>query len=412
MSASDAPENSRQLLRRFDCTFHTSENFVRAGTSMKMITQHEQDLKDILAWCTEKCSLWCFQLERGEKEGHLHFQIRIELKCEFRTRFTTMMNKNPFPGKAFWSPTSNRTAKDNFNYVMKEETRVAGPWSNLSMPTTTIIPDDIENIELYPWQEEFVNMITSEGNTRKVHIIYSKDGCIGGSVVLKWLRFNKDGILLLPSISANDMMADAYGYAKVKGSRGAFTRLICLDLAKKIDPNKLMPIYEAVETMKNGLIIDRRNNLKEIVLKHTPSIVIKTNTLPGYYWLSPDRWVIWDVIDGKLTQIPFDRNAEKEESNRVIALRESINFNKRKYYILKRCFFFKDKYNMTSAECNSIQTKLDLAETQEHLDECQGILDAYENDPEPKATKINDPKPKASPTLRDMVQALRKAGYQ
>jgi hypothetical protein len=65
---------------------------------------------------------WKFQLERGET-GYLHYQGRVHLKIKSRKP-----NKGKFPN-LFWNVTSE-VNKDNFYYVEKPDTLLAGPWES------------------------------------------------------------------------------------------------------------------------------------------------------------------------------------------------------------------------------------------------------------------------------------------
>lgn len=67
------------------------------------------------------------QLEKGEIEGTLHFQFVTFLKDN--TRLTKLKKVNP---KIHWEPSGSEAAN---KYVMKEATRVEGPWEFGVAPT-------------------------------------------------------------------------------------------------------------------------------------------------------------------------------------------------------------------------------------------------------------------------------------
>ena len=60
------------------------------------------------------------QLEKGEKEGTMHFQFITFLKDNVRLSTLKKVNK-----EIHWEPSRSEAAN---KYVMKEETRVDGPW--------------------------------------------------------------------------------------------------------------------------------------------------------------------------------------------------------------------------------------------------------------------------------------------
>ena len=79
---------------------------------------------------------WIFQLERGEESGTLHYQGYIQLKEKTRPRCWASSLHAQYHGiSARPSSTNGRDALKN--YVMKEDTRVDGPWCDPSMTVYT-----------------------------------------------------------------------------------------------------------------------------------------------------------------------------------------------------------------------------------------------------------------------------------
>ena len=79
---------------------------------------------------------WIFQLERGEDSETLHYQGFIQLKERARPRsWASSLNAQYHGISARPSSTNGRDALKN--YVMKEDTRVDGPWCDPSMTVYT-----------------------------------------------------------------------------------------------------------------------------------------------------------------------------------------------------------------------------------------------------------------------------------
>ena len=82
--------------------------------------------ESVFAVLRANCRQWVFQLERCESTGKLHWQMRIKAKEKIRATGVAKW----FPkGSCHVSVTSNEN-RDNMFYVMKESTRVEGPWSD------------------------------------------------------------------------------------------------------------------------------------------------------------------------------------------------------------------------------------------------------------------------------------------
>ena len=93
------------------------------------------ELKEFL---NKHCKRWAFQLEEGEQNGYKHYQGRVSLKVRAR--------KGPCHDAIHWSPTSKDVAvTGNEFYVLKEETRVLGPWTDRD----PYIPRQVRGIELW-----------------------------------------------------------------------------------------------------------------------------------------------------------------------------------------------------------------------------------------------------------------------
>jgi len=85
----------------------------------------------IIESLSKHCKAFVFQLEKGEQTGYVHYQGRVSLNERARKANILALKD------AKYSPTSREGSK-NFDYVMKEDTRLEGPWSDKD---TTIYRD-------------------------------------------------------------------------------------------------------------------------------------------------------------------------------------------------------------------------------------------------------------------------------
>lgn len=229
---------------------------------------------------TNLCKKWCFQLERGEITGYLHYQGRMSLKV--KTRLDTL-SKKFFSGDCHLSPTCSQNQGNDF-YVTKDETRVDGPWRDDD--EVIYIPRQIRDIkEFFPWQIKMYN-ISREWDPRRIHVVYDPDGCTGKTIFTTWMCCNKWASKIPYMNEFKDIMRMAMDMPK----RGCYL----IDLPRAIKKEKLYGFYSAIEELKNGHAWDDRYTYKEEWFD-CPQIIVFTNKLPDTELLSRDRWVIWSI---------------------------------------------------------------------------------------------------------------------
>lgn len=231
---------------------------------------------------------YCFQLEKGAESGYLHYQGRISLKVKARLpQVVNHFSNNEMPG-VHLSPTSDAN-KDNYFYVMKEDTRQAGPWKD----TDIEIPEDLKDIEeLRPWQ---VQVLESADvlDTRHINVIANLKGNMGKSTLVKWGCVHGEGkIRKVPGTiqKAEDLMQWVCSFEPAK--------LYFFDLPRAMNQQKLNELYAAVEEIKGGYAYDKRYHGVERWFT-CPQIWIFCNHMPKSEYLSADRWVFWEVDDEK-----------------------------------------------------------------------------------------------------------------
>lgn len=262
---------------------------------MEMIDLLKRHLK-------ETCKKWCFQLERVD--AGLHFQGRLQMKT--KKRKATLVNEwkasNPFLGAAHFSPTHD---VGTFNYVMKDETRVLGPFSN--------------EFQRYSWMEEiwtaprpFQRALQDlPFDRRRVYFVHNPEGGAGKTMwSLTQLAASEQrwpGARLtayMPEWSdMRDFRRAIHGQVK-NMDRDRFTEGVQLlvDLPRVMpSPKVLREMIAGLEQLKNGWIREDRYSHQSIQLDTTKLIVFHNWALPqeADFWnlLSADRWVCYFVSD-------------------------------------------------------------------------------------------------------------------
>ena len=247
----------------------------------------KNELIDIL---NNQCSRWVFQKEQGKKglkEGYLHWQIRISLKKKMRW---SSMKKTPIM-KGHHTPTSNPTfKKGDFFYVMKEDTRVDGPWKNTDEPKTeTTQLKMFMKWDLRPYQKSIIEEAT-KFDLRAINLIWDTTGCCGKSLLSEYMEY----LNIAEEIPPFRLMDDIFQWVCSRGIKVGFKKSYIVDMPRGMKKDRLGDFYSGIEVIKNGVAYDKRNSAKKCRFNR-PRIFVFTNTLPCFALMSHDRWVVWKI---------------------------------------------------------------------------------------------------------------------
>lgn len=224
---------------------------------------------------------WVFQLERGEEKGYLHYQIRISLyKKKRRGELLTLLNNTALQAPNYCQPTSTPGTK-TFDYVMKKDTRVEGPWTEKDPD-----PEQIDDELLFPpnaFQTKMLELIKGIIDRRKISVVVDPKGNRGKTWLLKYVRYHKLGTV----IPTFNKMEDISQMVMCK----PVDRCYMIDMPRSIKPNKMQEFWSGIEQLKNGYCYDKRNSFKDRQFR-TPHVIVLTNKMPDKEMLSEDRWDI------------------------------------------------------------------------------------------------------------------------
>lgn len=256
---------------------------------------------------------YTFQLEKGNTTGYLHYQGRMSLiKKHRKSELMEMFDIIPVPN--YLEPTVDSVAKkgDMF-YVMKDETRVEGPWTERDQEK--FIPLQYQGMlpKLYPYQKE----IYDSGlvfDTRTINMLYCPYGNIGKSTIASVSELFANGIDLPPVNDAEKIVQSACDICMAKRLRSPSP--IFIDMPRAMNKERLNGIYTAIEQIKKGKLYDLRHTYKDWWI-NSPTIWVFSNIEPEFDLLSRDRWKVWIVDENKQLQkyVPggFYESAEIEE---------------------------------------------------------------------------------------------------
>ena len=229
-----------------------------------------------------------FQQERTAS-GNLHFQIRVSLFHKKSLSGMVELLQGTLLQGAHVSKTSGVNSK-NFNYVMKKDSRVDGPWSDQEDD-----PDDIDTELLLPpmrWQEDCIEYIKGPINPRKIRVYVDIDGGSGKSWVMSKLRHLKLATIIPGTMEKAE---DISAMIMCKPADRAY----CVDLPRSITPKKMASFWAGLEVIKNGYCSDKRNKFRDRVFKK-PHLVVFMNCEPPLHAMSADRWDIIRLSKGQI----------------------------------------------------------------------------------------------------------------
>lgn len=231
-------------------------------------TDENESPKGLELWLQKHCDRYTMQIEKGEESGFIHLQLSLTLRKKQRLTWL----KNHFRRDAHCEIIRNQDAA--FDYCMKEDSRLRGPWI---WPTpATVIKDPMNGLELYPWQEEIKSIISQPSDARTVYWYWDRRGNTGKTTFAKhlWLHHN---VCFLQNAKKADM---AYAY---NGEPIVICNLprTCEDFVS----------YDALESLKDGMIFSAKYESGAKVFDN-PHVIVFANFEPDTSKLSSDRWQI------------------------------------------------------------------------------------------------------------------------
>lgn len=261
----------------YDFTIHAGHNDF--GLDVHQVARH----------LTEWCKKWVFQLEVCPSTGRDHFQGRVSLiKAK---RVGELISQIPL--KADWRITSTGVHKtNNFNYVMKADTRKpgdgSGPWKDTDYEEPPVLTRQLKTFmkhDLRPWQRQVLGWCKEEDD-RSIKLIHDTVGFSGKSIFSEYLEYHNLAFEMPPLRLMEDIMQFVF----------SFSNKACylVDMPRAMKKDKLGEFYAGLECLKNGVCYDKRYTGKKRRMDR-PQIIVFTNTLPEWSLMSMDRWEAWEM---------------------------------------------------------------------------------------------------------------------
>lgn len=226
---------------------------------------------------------WIFQQEKCPTTDKLHLQGKVSLIKKARKNQVIDFFKPLNNARVSVTTTVNR---NDWTYVTKLETRVAGPWSS-DDPAPIKIPiqySDQMIKELRPWQQSVLDK--SKIISRHVNLIVDTEGCSGKSTLVGYACCRK----LAQNIPFCNDFRDIMRMIMDKPE----SNLYFIDLPRALKKDKLNQMFSGIEQIKGGYAFDDRYSFREKWFD-APEIWVFTNVKPKLKWFTPDRWLFWEI---------------------------------------------------------------------------------------------------------------------
>lgn len=261
-----------------------------AGYDFRFNNEHTPE--EIISYLHGIAKKWVFQLERGDT-GYEHYQGRLSLIKKRRQHEALKLFKVP---PNYFQPTCNpEYIKGDAFYVMKEDTRIAGPWKDTDK--SLFIPRHYRGLmdRLYPYQQHIWD--TREVfEPRKINLVYDPTGNNGKSSIASLCELYGRGIDVPPMNDMKEIIQLLCDECMASNLRNPSP--IFIDLPRAMCKSRLYGIYTAIEQIKKGKLYDTRYNYKKWWID-SPQVWVFTNVLPNLNYLSRDRWNILTINNNK-----------------------------------------------------------------------------------------------------------------
>lgn len=263
----------------------------------------DKERKELQKWLRLETKVWIFQLEVTEildpteelavaqDDGfwsyNCHFQGYAQLKTKERTGTLARRLNGSFRGIEI-SPASNAGKEALRRYVMKEDSRLQGPWADHPIYMGEDLP---RKDKLWEWQQEATNYCLGPVKHREILWVSDPTGNSGKSMWRKFMGYHY-GAARMQYDSASNLIYQA----TQEPNKAIF--IVNLTRAKPQDIGR-DDMYAALESIKDG---DVRSNKYEgkTCLFMPPHVVVLSNQLPDYTKLSKDRFRVWQIENNKI----------------------------------------------------------------------------------------------------------------
>lgn len=271
------------------------------------------NLDEVRALMMDYAKKWVFQKEKSDN-GYVHWQCRLSL---IKKRRLTAIKGLKLGGH--WSPTTCAVHEgQDFNYAMKADTRIAGPWKDDDeIKFETVQLAIFKTYKLRPYQQAIYDE-SQQFHMRNMNIIYDTVGNIGKSLFAEWMEY--EGIAEeIPPFRA---MEDIFQWVCSMPRKQCYF----VDMPRGMKKDKLADFYSGLEVVKNGVAYDKRYKGRKVRFNR-PRIFVFTNLLPNLNLMSKDRWKIWKINKDYTFDILSNKDIKKSKKDEESESDDSVDLD-------------------------------------------------------------------------------------
>lgn len=289
------------------------------------VSHSDNDFDFMINFLNKYCNNWGFDHEKGEITGYHHWQVRCVMKE--KKRLQTWINDFIEKGlKDFKASVTSNENKNNFDYVLKESTRVEGPWLK---STYTPYTNDVKKMlseGLKLWQQEILDSFEVE-DLDIINVLLDEGGFAGKSTLFKY-AFQTQKAFFAPSLNSYGKLVEfmCKCHEKLKPFWDNKNPAVLLDIPRAINPQEFNEMWSGIEHIKSGILFDTRYTAVPMTADR-PVMWVLTNKVPNPAFLSVKRWKLWNIdASGKLFQVDIFEHYKKQRDNDIKeAHRQKIN---------------------------------------------------------------------------------------
>lgn len=275
------------------------------------------DHKDFVKHLGETAVKWAYQVEQGAETKRFHLQGRVRVRT--RTRLNGIKAQFPMLPNAHWSVTcaANAAQGKAFSYVIKKDTRVAGPWTD-KQPEPKVKQQRVRKLEergFYKWQKIVADDCKSQTiDERTINVLVDPTGKIGKGTLVAFLMYHDLAQRVPPINDATKLIGFCIDFP---------SRCYIVDMPKALGKDKLSGLWNAIEQLKDGELYDWRHKGRQKTIEQ-PNVWVFTNSMPDWSTMSVDRWRLW-TVDHKTMDMTY-----LDAEDAMKAAREKTAVKKRK----------------------------------------------------------------------------------
>ena len=143
------------------------------------------------------------------------------------------------------------------------------------------------------WQHILYNIIDKEADRRKVYWVVDEIGGQGKTDFCTYVdTFKKKDECL--TIASSGSLRDIADVVRNWMDRGAYPKIILIDIPRTFNDDKHNSIYTIIESIKNGRLTCTKYK-GDTIQFYPPHVMVFSNWMPDISYLSKDRWIILNL---------------------------------------------------------------------------------------------------------------------